>query len=378
MDWLQSGPAANRIRICDNFENLNNNKQKLNAKSAMDHYKSNNITIYLSGEHNNRIKEKAYLNETQLLRKGSQVGIAGRLRKWNTDCLLSKDNPIEVDSEIPGYKYVPVVVGTNILRKGINDSVIIKLAALTQKKIYGIYARCITSLEKLNSKQVALLYNIENTKTQGVAMRLLLVVGAPVVLTQKVGLTFCKVSKGSIGTIKKIVFTDNVVYREESFNGVVVTIPSAPPQMVIIELVDKKLRDKQLVPGLPKGCVPIFPKKVQIQTDFLFKGVNKKMSFTTMQLPFEIAFGLTVDKIQGLTLDGIVICDLTIGRYNVPTQSLYVCVTRVAGYKYVRFLKKLTHNDLKYFVPNAMISREDERLKTMSDEYFEKKRNIKG
>jgi hypothetical protein len=85
-----------------------------------------------------------------------------------------------------------------------------------------------------------------------------------------------------------------------------------------------------------------------------------------MQIPLVPAFSLLVEKVQGLTMDSIILGPLRHDTRSSPQKTaLHVATTRVKDPINMRFLEPLTMEDIEYFTPAPQLIFETRRLEQL-------------
>ena len=133
------------------------------------------------------------------------------------------------------------------------------------------------------------------------------------------------------------------------------------PDVVYVKLLND---EETYLPDLPPGVVPVRPfeeKEVQIQLP------NRKFKVSIKQIPLVPAFALTIDKCQGLTLEGLTLGPLRHSSRRSPrkTGTLYVALSRAKHFNSVYLLQPLTQAEADYFKPDKRCVEEDKRLRLL-------------
>ena len=118
----------------------------------------------------------------------------------------------------------------------------------------------------------------------------------------------------------------------------------------------------QFADNLPTGVILIKP---HLEKNISLHDYGN-MVIDLTQIPFTPAFVVVVDRFQGATLDGVIIADLTLGRRQFQTTSLYVALTRVRRLRDVYFLVPPTKNYLQKFTPISSLIEEMNRLEKIA------------
>lgn len=95
----------------------------------------------------------------------------------------------------------------------------------------------------------------------------------------------------------------------------------------------EQYRSKVLVPGLPLGVFPLRAEKLQTRLEGSTFGAtlagNRTLSVTVTQFACVLAFASTVWRMQGRTLDSIVILDTRTFSGAAKRQGIYVALSRL-------------------------------------------------
>jgi hypothetical protein len=87
------------------------------------------------------------------------------------------------------------------------------------------------------------------------------------------------------------------------------------------------------------------------------------------QLPLVPAFSLLIEKVQGLTLDSVILGPLKHSTRRAPQKTaLHVATTRVRDPINMRLLQPLTMDDILYFTPSSELIQETKRLESIEQE----------
>jgi len=188
-------------------------------------------------------------------------------------------------------------------------------------------------------------------------MQLLVYEGMPVYHTKntKKG-KHLKLANGTFGHIAKIQFPPHVTFEESSFG---VQIPSHPPDVIYIKTNSDKVMDERCPPGI----VPVRP--ITERVNFK-KATSRNFSLYATQFPLIAGFALTCEKVQGLTMDKIILTNLRGYRRACPRSSLYVALSRVRKLSDLYLTEPLTMEDLHYFRPTQSLIHELERLERLA------------
>ena len=203
-------------------------------------------------------------------------------------------------------------------------------------------------------------------------------IGMPVLVTQNISVEI-GIANGSQATVHDIVFrrlqnpnstTETPVTFKtiETANGAHVLIPSEKPLYIVIKIENCnhicKFNASISEPGL-------FPIQVMSDSTPPIKSQNIKDSFRITQFPITPSFSLTDFKLQGKTLDSMIISPFTIDHSLIESMkitqsltgpSLYVLLSRVRKSENLYICKKFTDDNFNKCKPLQTTLDEDTRL----------------
>jgi ATP-dependent exoDNAse (exonuclease V) alpha subunit len=91
--------------------------------------------------------------------------------------------------------------------------------------------------------------------------------------------------------------------------------------------------------------------------------LNRHFLVKLTQFPFVPAYGITVQKCQGLTLQTAVIAPLLRNVRKHPSRcSVYVALSRVVKLENLYLMTEFTQKDQGYYRPEPLVVNEVERL----------------
>lgn len=169
-------------------------------------------------------------------------------------------------------------------------------------------------LRGLSRSDIHMVMRLPDNKFGRMAPFLDLVLGMPVQITQNVRAEKM-VANGTLGTLERIIFQPGTSFRlvrDDSF-GVVVKIPSVPPQVVIVRIPRGPMAkavngsiDSDLFP-LFYDCEPYKP--CDISLPLSPNGEPRSLLVKIAQFPMVCAVGSTIYKDQGETLNAMVVTE---------------------------------------------------------------------
>lgn len=173
------------------------------------------------------------------------------------------------------------------------------------------------------------------------------------------------VANGTLSTLQNVVLHPTAKIRVVHCGGTsyVHAVYADEVDCMIMKHCLGSWKEKQIYSSLPVGCFPLVPTKHSIR-----EAVNGvKTSITVCQLPCVSALVLTGHKIQGQSMDFIILGDLQ-PRYQYGQQGwLYVILSRVRTLKGLFTLVKLDSNMSKY-KPRLDVMQEMDRLEKIEVE----------
>ena len=173
---------------------------------------------------------------------------------------------------------------------------------------------------KINMSEIDL-SNLPTSKTGNLAKTLLLKVGARVFVSTNIDVSD-GLTNGVFGTVSHIVTT-----RHQNRNGNVVEEIRVILVRFDSEKVGREARAKSVYKNLDSEAVPIHKTEVMFQTRST--GEHKKtIRVVRKQFPLVLAWAVTIHKVQGMTMDRIVV-DMSRDKGNYMKGQAYVAFSRV-------------------------------------------------
>lgn len=205
------------------------------------------------------------------------------------------------------------------------------------------------------------LANANDDITDRIPMKLLFYVGMPVMLSRKHP-TLIEADIIANGVIGSII---GMYPPPEKLSMVTYTVDSVKIQKFVQrpELLLIKLHDchSTLVDGFPEGVIGLPPLHAQVH---LKKIPNlSQASVTVDQFAVVPAFACTTEKLQGKTChDGIIVTPLDRRHKGVPSQTLYVALSRAVRLSGLTLTEPITREYLEKFKPTEATANEMRRL----------------
>ncbi|RHY19041.1 hypothetical protein DYB25_013947, partial [Aphanomyces astaci] len=175
---------------------------------------------------------------------------------------------------------------------------------------------------------------------------------------------------------------------EDAGSKLKVLIPNSPPAVVFVRVTRPKNFDvlprDGLHDSLPAEVYPVFMFKPQGSTEVTLTpgpgGSKRILKLNLQQLPFVNAIASTVYKIQGETMESLVVADWKArgSKFNkvVNTcQQGYIAISRLTKRDGFSALKPLTNACIQYFQPSNETIAESLRLEKLFALYLSRNEN---
>jgi len=263
----------------------------------------------------------------------------------------------------------------NTTHLSINNLFISSAASLLPEGAYPIrvVANFKGRLGRLGSQEISTYMALPDSKFGRMAPYLDLIVGMPVQLTQNVRAEKMA-ANGTHGTLETIVFSPDTSFRViyDRVANARVKIPSVPPFAVIV-----RIRRGSSAQSM-KGCVdsdlfalfydarPFNKCDIKLAPSRLCN--PRSLSVRIEQFPMVCAVASTVYKVQGETLNNMVVTEWrSQNRLTNKRQQPYLLVSRVTSRNAVRALAPLTSDIISWANPPKDALVEEERLQRLSE-----------
>jgi hypothetical protein len=281
---------------------------------------------------------------------------------------------VNVEAEFALHSSV-FVTPENAKRLAINNAFVAQTATQLPPHVFPlrIVANFKGALNNLSRSDVAYILGLPDNRFGRMAPYLDLVPGMPVQVTQNVG-TAKGVANGILGTLESVHFSSQppTTFRlvRDGATDTVVQLSSQPPDYALL-----RLPRPHAVPtrtGMDAKLFPVFfgtePfKKSKISLPPAPDGQRRYLEVKLQQFPFVCAVGSTVYKLQGETLNAMVVVDWTssCNLINKPQQS-YLLVSRVTSRNAFYCLSPFTDKLAKWSRPPQNTRDEEARLNELS------------
>lgn len=269
----------------------------------------------------------------QQMRQKDDIILAGILSRMRTTNVTEEDYYIictriltRLDIQLDDARWftAPIIVSRNKLRAHINTTKIMQYSTKTNKKIY--VSKSLNTYLNRNGKreliQEALepyLNIVDESKTGDLANNLYLMEGNEYYLTTNISIELGLVNGARVQLIK-ICYEDSIQRKDNLYYF------NKMPKYVLIKLINDTNVNQNIFNGLDSHVYPLFP----IQKTFQFKPqcLSINMSVQRTQFPLTLCFGITAFKVQGKTLDKVVIDLAKPDRGALVKSYAYVCLSR--------------------------------------------------
>ncbi|KAE8976811.1 hypothetical protein PR001_g25312 [Phytophthora rubi] len=228
------------------------------------------------------------------------------------------------------------------------------------------------ALNGLSRSDIHYVMSLPDSKFGRVAPYLDLIDGMAVQVTQNVA-TIKGVANGTLGTLEHVHFPPNTTFRlvRDGASRMVVRLSDRPPEYAILRV--PRPHAVAIRAGVDPELFPVFfateaYAKATISLPRAPNGQRWSVTVRPQQLPFVSAVGSTVYKVQGETLDSMVVIDWRskLNMVNKPQQT-YLLVSRVtSGHAFVA-LNPFTEELAAWSKPPASSLNEENRLNEMSN-----------
>jgi len=207
------------------------------------------------------------------------------------------------------------VTPENATRLTVNNAFVAKTAALLPSDIFPvrIAANFKGALNGLSQSDLRYVMSQPDNRFGRMAPYLDLIDGMPIQVTQNVA-TAKGIANGSLGTLEFVHFPASTRFRlvRDGASNTVVQLPSQSPDYAMLRV--PRPRATAIRPGLDPELFPVFfateaYMKSSITLPKAPDGQPRSITVKPQQLPFVCAVGSTVYKVQGETLQSMVVMD---------------------------------------------------------------------
>jgi hypothetical protein len=268
----------------------------------------------------------------------------------------------------PFDNFCPFVVSSHVLRIELNNQMMNLWASTTKTPLYEFDALVHQNGMLLRKNKRKSLNHLWENKTRGLPMINRLGLGMPMICTVNMS-PHLKLCNGSIGHVVYIKHHESNTMKSIADGNLFVQKCSHIPEYVLLKLWKV---DQEFFPGLGAGVVLVKP---FIRNSVTVKlPPNRSFDLKIKQIPLIPAFSLLIEKVQGLTLNSVIIGPMRHStRMNPQRTSMHVSTSRIKDPYFMRLAQPLTMEDIIYFRPPAHLIIETKRLEAMEipDDYDE-------
>jgi hypothetical protein len=267
------------------------------------------------------------------------------------------------------------VTPENAIRLAVNNAFVAETATMLPSDVFPVrvLANFKGALNGLSRSDVRYVLSLPDNRFGRMAPYLDLIHGMPVQITQNVA-TAKGAANGTLGSLEAVHFPPDTHFRLvcDGATNTVVQLPSRSPDYALLR-VPKRPHAAAIRPGLDPDLFPVFYateayQKVTITLPKSPDGRARAITVKPQQLPFVCAVGSTVYKVQGETLQSMVVMDWKSKQrvVNKPQQT-YLLVSRVTSRHALVALTPFTEELAAWSKPPAHALHEEERLCRLSD-----------
>lgn len=264
----------------------------------------------------------------------------------------------------------------NTTRQSINNEFVVRAAANLRGDNYPIrvVANFKGALQFLSRQEVDMVMNLPDSKFGRLAPFMDLIPGMPIQITQNVR-TSKGVANGTLGVLVDVMFDATTRFRtiRDETTGMLVSLPSQPPVLAFVQIA----RGAGAVPISERMDPDIFPlfytteaySKCKIKLAPAPDGTPRSLEVKIQQFPFVCSVGSTAYKVQGETLNALVVLDWksSVSFVNKPQQN-YLLVSRVTSRHALLAMKTFTQEIADWSKPPQDALDEEDRLLAMSEQ----------
>ncbi|OWZ18810.1 hypothetical protein PHMEG_0007035 [Phytophthora megakarya] len=326
-----------------------------------------------------RFKSVVMLEESVRFRNDPEWGDGcskARMGEWTPEFVaMINSRVVKLDDADLTLNAGVFVTPENAKRLAINNAFITQTATQLPSQAFPIrvVANFKGALNALSRSDVAYVLSLPDNRFGRLAPYLDLIPGMPVQVTQNVG-TAKGVANGTLGTLESVHFpretpTTFQLVRDGA-TGMIVQLPNQSPDYALLRI--PRPRAMPIRSGMDSELFPVFfatdPYKTsKISLPLAPDGQRRYLEVKLQQFPFVCAVGSTVYKVQGETLQSMVVVDWksTNNLINKPQQS-YLLVSRVTSRNAFHTLTLFTPKLVKWSKPPANALAEETRLNELS------------
>lgn len=287
---------------------------------------------------------------------------AVRSGRWDDELIHKLNSRVRSLSEVVD-KFTPIVVQTNKERMRFNGTMIQECARYLSRENSPIRIPAIFTVPKgsLSDSIKRKLFGLSDDRLQRLPPFLDVFTGMPVMVTQNICVPF-GVANGTLGIVWGVDTTS--FSRRLKGKNMEYRLPGGMPKVVFVKILGKEPNQiNPILPELPGDVFPVLP--FDISTKVRFCPKDPPMTVSMKQFPLVPAFSLTAYKVQGLSLDGIVVGSMRIQGYVPPAMSFYVMLSRAKTIQNLFLLEPLDIATMKHYTPSPLLLQEVKRLESL-------------
>jgi hypothetical protein len=240
----------------------------------------------------------------------------------------------------------PIIVYRNDLRNSINEQITSNVAHARKTKVFRIHAKFTADGKApLDAAKIRTLRQTRELTTSRLRGTLDVYVGMPVMITCNVAVTGFGIANGTVATVFDVIYaeedkdllTEMTTDNDETY---VICHDEKQPMVILLQLKNHKFKK---LDGLPEGVFPLLvkgplPCKLESRCS-----PGQYIRARMAQFPLVPAYSMTGHKVQGQTMNNILIADLD--NNFISMNWLYTVLSRSTTLDGVFLSSKIT--DLK-------------------------------
>ncbi len=262
------------------------------------------------------------------------------------------------------FSTAQIVVHTNVLRREINEQLLLKQAKKLDQPLFRVIAKDSHPKYKLSRSTLKELNSLPDNKTHGLPGRCLLQVGGKVLLTTNVAVEL-GLTNGAEGVIEQIIFSDKENVMDRVSNDIVTL--KYMPMCVLVRFTNAQCS----LSGLPDKVIPVTP----IEQTFKFgRRIDGKFISWTIhrsQLPLVPSNCITSYKGQGKDISPVIVDLCPPVGLSFDSSFAYVMLSRCKSLSDLAILRCFPFEVLKA-LPSLDLINDEERLERLASETYQR------
>lgn len=253
-----------------------------------------------------------------------------------------------------------------------SDQLVVRAAAKLRGDNYPfrVVANFKGALQFLSRQEVDMVMDLPDSKFGRLAPFMDLIPGMPIQITQNVR-TSKGVANGTLGVLVDVMFDASTRFRtiRDETTGMLVSLPSQPPVLAFVQIA----RGAGAVPISERMDPDIFPlfytTEAYSKCKIKLAQCTPSLEVKLQQFPFMCSVASTAYKVQGETLNALVVLDWksSVSFANKPQQN-YLLVSRVTSRHALLAMKTFTQEIADWSKPPQDALDEEDRLLAMSEQ----------